>query len=372
MLIRHVGMWESRPRLSGSEAPPQRHDGRPCSFFVKSTISLSCNPARRFYYLRRSLPPSPKLGHDFILKSGSLGIPRRHTNRRSPERNPAMSIKMLTTFPDPRKSVIMKPDPTRIDPLKLKLGKQPARHDPRTLLFATYATAALPAPPPSLDLTAKVKVPWGMMDNAQVGDCTCAAAGHLIMEWTANAQSKTVTPTDAQIIAAYSAITGYNPKTGSQRQRRTGNRCPELLAANWNRRPQDSGLHGSRLQPHPHHGWNLDLRRLLHRASPAQERAQAQTSNKQIWSVPPSGTGGDGAPGSWGGHAVPVVAYDSRSLTVVTWGALQTMTWGFWQAYCDEAYAILSPDFLAQKKGQPVTPDGFDVQLLLEDLSDLK
>ena len=48
-----------------------------------------------------------------------------------------MSIKMLTTFPDPRKSVIMKPDPTRIDPLKLKLGKKPARHDPRTLLFAT-------------------------------------------------------------------------------------------------------------------------------------------------------------------------------------------------------------------------------------------
>ena len=50
-----------------------------------------------------------------------------------------------------------------------------------------------------------------MMDNAQLGDCTCAAAGHLIMEWTANAQSKTFTPSDAQIIAAYSAITGYNP-----------------------------------------------------------------------------------------------------------------------------------------------------------------
>src|SRR5271170_8035584 len=107
-----------------------------------------------------------------------------------------MSVKMLAT--DPRNSVIMKPDPTRIDPLKLKLGKQSPRHDPRTLLFATYATAALPAPPPSLDLTTRMKVPWGMMDNAQVGDCTCAAAGHLIMEWTANAQSKTVTPTDAQ------------------------------------------------------------------------------------------------------------------------------------------------------------------------------
>jgi len=50
-------------------------------------------------------------------------------------------------------------------------------------------------------------------------------------------------------------------------------------------------------------------------------RARRQTSNKQMWSVPASGTGGDGAPGSSGGHAVPVVAYHSRSLTVAM-GAL--------------------------------------------------
>src|ERR1700733_4881896 len=116
-----------------------------------------------------------------------------------------MSAKMLVT--DARKSVAMKSDPTRIDPLKLKLGKQPARHDPRTLLFATYANATLPAPPPMLDLTIKMKVPGGVMDNAQVGHVPFAAAGHLMIEWTANAQSKTFTPSDAQIIAAYSAIT---------------------------------------------------------------------------------------------------------------------------------------------------------------------
>jgi hypothetical protein len=54
-----------------------------------------------------------------------------------------------------------------------------------------------------------------MMENDQLGDCTCAAAGHLIMEWTKNAQSTMVTPTDDQIVAAYSAITGYNPQTGA-------------------------------------------------------------------------------------------------------------------------------------------------------------
>jgi hypothetical protein len=62
-----------------------------------------------------------------------------------------MVIKKLDAHPtDARQSVTMKSDPSRIDPLKLKLGKGPARHDPRTLLFASYTTPALPAPPAKL------------------------------------------------------------------------------------------------------------------------------------------------------------------------------------------------------------------------------
>jgi hypothetical protein len=284
-----------------------------------------------------------------------------------------MSVKMLLTDPtNAQKTVTVKSDPTRIDPLKLKLGKHSPRHDPRTLLFAAYVTAALPAPPPSLDLTTKMKVPWGMMDNAQIGDCTCAAAGHLLMEWTANAQSKIFMPSDAQIVAAYSAITGYNPKTGAN-----DNGAQEIDVLNYWRQ---TGIAGHKIQAsvalepsnHTHimdgtwtfGGCYIGL------ALP--KTAQAQTQNHQPWSVTSLGTKGDGAPGSWGGHAVPVVAYDSRSLTVVTWGALQTMTWGFWAAYCDEAYAILSPDFLKPKGGQPVTPNGFNLAQLQEDLADLK
>jgi hypothetical protein len=283
-----------------------------------------------------------------------------------------MSVKMLATLPDERKSVTMKTDPSRIDPLKLKLGKHPPRHDPRTLLFATYATAALPAPPASLDLTTKLKAAWGMMENEQVGDCTCAAAGHLMMEWTANSKSKIFTASDKQIIAAYSAITGYNPKTGAN-----DNGAQEIDVLNYWRQ---TGIAGHKitafiaLEPsnttHIKDGTWIFGGCYIGLALP--KSAQAQTSNKQIWSVPPGGTGGDGAPGSWGGHAVPVVAYDARSLTVVTWGALQTMTWGFWAAYCDEAYAILSPDFLAQKGGQLVSPDGFNLAQLQADLADLK
>src|ERR1700739_3300585 len=95
----------------------------------------------------------------------------------------------------------------------VKLGKLAPRHDVRTLQFANYLTAALPPAPVSYDWGSKVKQ-WGMMKNDTVGDCTCAAAGHLIMEWTAET-GILVTPTDTQIIKAYSAITGYNPSTGA-------------------------------------------------------------------------------------------------------------------------------------------------------------
>src|SRR5260221_729783 len=57
------------------------------------------------------------------------------------------------------------------DPIRYKLGKKPAHHDPRTLLMANYL--ALPAIPAARDWTGKASSAWGMMLNDQLGDCTC-------------------------------------------------------------------------------------------------------------------------------------------------------------------------------------------------------
>jgi hypothetical protein len=279
-----------------------------------------------------------------------------------------MPIKKLDRAPDVRMGVTMRSDPTRIDPRKLKLGKSVARHDPRTLLLASYVTPALPAPPASFDLTSKVKS-WGMMDNDQIGDCTCAAAGHLLMEWTANAGTKMFTPSDKQIVAAYSAITGYNPTTGAN-----DNGANEIDVLNYWRQ---TGIAGHKigayvaLEPtnHNHIMDSVYIFEGCYIGVQLPISSQAQVQNHQPWSVPPGGPTGDGKPGSWGGHAVPVVAYDTHGVTVVTWGALQSMTWSFWAAYCDEAYAILSPDYL---DGKQQAPQGFSLQQLQADLADLK
>ncbi len=269
---------------------------------------------------------------------------------------------------DARTGVRMKSDPTKVDPRKLKMGKSVARHDPRTLLLASYVTPSLPTPPASFDISAKVTA-WGMMDNDQIGDCTCAAAGHLIMEWTANAGKKAATPTDKQIVAAYSAITGYNPVTGAN-----DNGANELDVLNYWRQ---TGIAGHKIDAYmalepSNHNHIMDSVYIFEGCYIGVQlpiSAQAQTQNHQPWSVPPGGPSGDGKPGSWGGHAVPVVAYDARGVTVVTWGALQVMTWTFWEAYCDEAYSILSKDYL---NGEKQAPQGFSMNELQEDLADLK
>jgi len=269
---------------------------------------------------------------------------------------------------DARTGVRMKSDPTKVDPRKLKMGKSVARHDPRTLLLASYVTPSLPTPPASFDISAKVTA-WGMMDNDQIGDCTCAAAGHLIMEWTANAGKQAATPTDKQIVAAYSAITGYNPVTGAN-----DNGANELDVLNYWRQ---TGIAGHKIDAYmalepSNHNHIMDSVYIFEGCYIGVQlpiSAQAQTQNHQPWSVPPGGPSGDGKPGSWGGHAVPVVAYDARGVTVVTWGALQVMTWTFWEAYCDEAYSLLSKDYLNGKKQ---APQGFSMNELQEDLADLK
>jgi hypothetical protein len=241
----------------------------------------------------------------------------------------------------------------------LKLGKLAPRHDVRTLQFANYIDPeTLPPVPAQYDWSDKI-TKWGMMKNDTIGDCTCAAAGHLIMEWTAD-NGKLVTPTDTQIVQAYSAITGYNPKTGAN-----DNGAVETDVLNYWRKTgianhKITAYAGLEPSNHNHVQEAVYLFGGCYIGLALPISAQSQT----IWSVPPGGATGIGAPGSWGGHAVPVVAYNNSGLTVITWGALKKMTWGFWDAYCDESYAIISPDFLKKNKA----PNGFDLAALQQDL----
>ena len=85
------------------------------------------------------------------------------------------------------------------------------------------------------------------------------------------------------------------------------------------------------------------------------------------WTVPAKGPVGDAAPNPNNGHCIPAVAYDDHNLYVVTWGVLKTMTWQFYDTYMDEAYAVLSKDWISGKLHK--TPEGLDLAQLEKDLT---
>jgi hypothetical protein len=248
-----------------------------------------------------------------------------------------------------------------VDHSRNKLGKRPARHDARTLQMANYLE--LPTIPPVRDWTQKAAANWGMMLNDQLGDCTCAATAHLIQAWTSNAGPKEITLPDAAVLKAYEAVGGYNPKEPD-----TDRGAVELDVLRYWRK---TGIGGYKidafvgLEPknHLHVQAAVDLFGGAYIGLALPISAQRQ----QIWSVPPGGATGTGAPGSWGGHAVVVEAYDAHGLTCITWGQKKRLTWSFWDAYCDESYALLSELWAANNPA----PNGFNFAALQADLKEV-
>ena len=238
-----------------------------------------------------------------------------------------------------------------------KLGKLPVRMDVRTLRLRKYVDPTkLPAPPGRLDLTEHV-AEWPMYANDRIGDCTTAAAAHMIEAWTAAAVGQAIEITERSVLTAFDAVKIVDPQTGEEG-------AIELDVLRYWRK---SGIGRHRIGAFaavPIHdpllvrtGTWLFGGLYIGLSLPV----TAQTQDVWDWT---GSLSGDAKPGTWGGHAVDVVRYDSDGLTVVTWGRLQVMTWAFWDRYCDEAYAIVSADFLASGKA----PNGLDMEALKADL----
>jgi len=241
----------------------------------------------------------------------------------------------------------------------MKLGKRPPVHDSRTLQLANYLGAAL-VPPPRIDWAKKL-TNIGMMKNDELGDCTCAGAGHLIQTWTANNGSQVVI-SDDDVVKAYEAVGGYVPGDPS-----TDNGAVKLDVLNYWRK---TGIGGHKIfafvSQEPKNRQHVELSVDLLGGCSLGLALPVSAQRQRVWSVPPGGPVGDGAPGSWGGHDVPIVAYGPTGPICITWGELKTMTWRFFTTYCDEAYGILSSDWAT---GLKMAPSGFDFAQLQKDLA---
>lgn len=239
----------------------------------------------------------------------------------------------------------------------VKLGRPEARHDPLTLRLATYLDDAilLPEIPSVSDWTPHVP-DWPMYGNNRLGDCTIATSGHMVQAWTA-AAGDLVTPDEAAVIEAYWA-------TGPEDTGRF-----EVDVLNYWRK---TGIAGHQIGAYAYvNPQNLDhVRAAIHLFGGVYtgiglpRTAQGQA----IWDVVGDGQTGDSQPSSWGGHAVPYEAYWDDKFACITWGGILSLTDAFHLAYCDELYAVISPDWFAAD-GKSVA--GFDAAALQADLDAL-
>jgi len=243
-----------------------------------------------------------------------------------------------------------------------KLGRiRPERIDPRIPRFSAYLKANLPAAPLSTNRRAAV-TDWQVLGNDTVGNCVIASKLHDMQLWTA-AAGKEARFTTEDAIRYYEQLCGYDPNDPSTDR---GGIINDVLK--WWLQNDICGH-------------KIDAVAVLDAGNRASIRdavwlcgiadigvnlpLSAQTQNE--WYAPPPGTPltGDDEPGSWGGHDCSIVDYDQDYVYISTWGLIKQASWSWLASYCEEAYAILSKDWLA---ANGKAPNGFDYQTLVDDM----
>ena len=234
----------------------------------------------------------------------------------------------------------------------MRLGKAQVKHDKRTLKLAKYMLA-LPSPPAKCDWTKGVPR-WPMYANDTLGDCTIAAAGHMEQLW-ANQGRPYYEPLSLGIVRVYNSLSPNDEG------------CYELDVLNYWRKKGIPGVDHkitAYASIKPSSIVNVKLAINLFGSVYSGLALPRSAQNQKVWKV----ASYDSKPGSWGGHAVPLVAYDSKYVTCVTWGKLLKMTWGFWSRYADEAYGVLDQSWFGADN---VSPAGFNLAALKSDLKAL-
>lgn len=245
-----------------------------------------------------------------------------------------------------------------------RLGKHPKKENAQTFKLVKYISLPnLPKIPTSFAYSRHVSG-WPMYLNNDLGDCVLAEQGHHVQAITASAGHQ-VNVTDDDVLHAYEAVGGYRPGDPS-----TDNGAVILDAMSYWRK---TGIGGHRIAAfadvavHDHLLVKAGIY-LFGGLSIGLNLPIAAQSMGRNWIKPRTMTG-SGEPGSWGGHCVYLVDYTSRGLVIVTWGELVHMSYGFFDAYCDEAWAAISKEFIDANTGK--SERGLDMAQLQADLSEV-
>lgn len=226
-----------------------------------------------------------------------------------------------------------------------RLAPHPEETHPRLKLGPALDLSQIQVPD-VVDYVSKV-TDWPMFENDQLGCCTISAAGHMEEAWSTYGAGSTVEVTDADIIHAYSDVSGYDPSTGKNDN---GAVLQDVLGY-WRR----TGIGGHKVlafaQLDPNNTAEVKAALWLfghvYVGIQCPKSAQEQYHNGQPWDV----VADDG--GIAGGHAIDLGYADPSAYQIVSWGEAITMTPAFYEKYTEEAWVVVSQEWIDATGGSP-------------------
>lgn len=214
------------------------------------------------------------------------------------------------------------------------------------------------------------KIPTiGMLLNNELGDCVFASDGHICEILSYWGQGTEVVVTDDVVETAYEKAAGYDPNAplnpdGSNPTDRGAQLTQGLGYL------VTTGMQGVKIDAYA----EIDVRNIvllktalaelgpvdLALAVPAS--AEQQTAEGQPWSYV-------GDMNILGGHCVTGVGYDDDYLYIHTWGQVQAVEWEFFSFYFDQAFALVSREWVNAKS--TLDPEHVDLQTLGEEFASI-
>lgn len=250
---------------------------------------------------------------------------------------------------------------TIIHPKGYKFGCNGFEHSKSAVVISNYRDKAVQAPPSFMWNWNDVS--WQMFRNGPepghpmgVGDCTCAEVGNTFVQWAYEGGSGFV-PTDDDIVAMYSAVSGYSPASpmsdvGSDVQTvedymmRTGIRGHKFDGV---ANIDITDMNEMRLGINWFRGLDIGIK------IPA-----GLPLDQPVWDAVK-----DNSVGAAEGHCMRWLGYNEKGINYcVTWAGIQAVTTAFLQQNLMCAGANLSQDML-NKQG---TYNGLNMDQLLADL----
>lgn len=234
-----------------------------------------------------------------------------------------------------------------------KGGRLPNDPSKPRLRIGPYLRATASTVPPRVDWLSNVKQ-WPMYANDKYGCCVWSCIGHQIQALTTYGQGNTIVVHEAALLNAYSAVTGFDPNKPNTDQgtvvqdalnywRKIGIEGHQILAfaqVDHTRRAEVEAA--INVFGNVHVGVNFP------------QSAMDQFDAGKDWEL----VARDG--GIIGGHAVPVGSYDETTGFdgTVSWARQLRMSQAFWNAYVEEAWIVITKDWL---NANGLSPEGVDL-----------